>query len=601
MQINKQGFEVNYFSDVSEWKWLFKNAVDWDTIIPLYYPKFPTEDGFQNKEEVISFLEEILTSTGEWTGGAVTDRAAKFDEVGAGEVVDGRTIPSEPMQALYREATELQIFGLPFPAELGGMAAPTTILLILLEQLARADVGASTQMAFFTSIGEMIHRFCDEETSQRLVPKIAAGEISGSMCLTEPGCGSDLGMIKTTAEKLDNGKYKLNGSKCFITNGGGGLGFVLAKVKSGTEAPKEGLEGISMFLVEQDIKDENGNDILNFIVAKNEEKMGMHSSFTTEVVYENSIGQLVGEEGMGFKYMLHLMNEARIAVGMQALGCMEAAIGYARQYADEREQFGKPISQLPLMKRNLEDFEVERDAIRALLIDTLSHFDVFSKLDLKKKHGETLTKEEENIFNEAALWTRKRTPLVKYYACEANTHLTQRAIQVLGGYGYMSEYPVERFHRDSFGPLLYEGTSQIQALMALKDVVKYAMKDPKRFFSNVLFKHPGPELLKGTNDWSKSFKSVHYKFKKKMVSLLIKCLKPNSSEIFKIKNWGKEEGVNDLMEHAETLCQALSYMETLRVLCEHANKDESRKELFFKYKTLVTPRLEAIYTDWSIR
>ncbi len=588
---------MNYFSDVSEWQWLFKNAIDWDTIIPLYYPSFPTEDGFQNKEEVISFLEEILVNTGDWAGGPVTDRAAEFDELGAGTVVDGITIPSEPMKALYKEATELQAFSLPFPVELGGLATPTTVMLILLEQLARADVGASTQMAFFTSIGEMLHRFCDEETAKRLVPQIAAGEISGSMCLTEPGCGSDLGMIKTSAEKLENGRYKINGAKCFITNGGGGLGFVLAKVKGA----KEGLEGISMFLVEQKIKDENGNEILNFKVTKNEHKMGMHSSFTTEVVYENSIGSLVGEEGFGFKYMLHLMNEARIAVGMQALGCMEAAIGYARKYAQEREQFGKPIAELPLMKRNLEDFEVERDAIRALLVDTISHFDVFSKLDLKQKHGQKLTKEEQNCFDEAQLWTRKRTPLVKYYACEANTLLTQRAIQVLGGYGYMKEYPVERFHRDSFGPLLYEGTSQIQALMALKDVVKYAMKDPKRFFSNVLFKHPGPELLKGTSEWSQSFKSVHYKFKKKMVGLLIKCLRPNSAEIFKIKNWGREEGVNDLMEHAETLCQALSYMETLRVLCEHANKDDSRKELFFNYRKLVLPRLEAIYTDWSIR
>lgn len=589
-----KGFIMNYYSDEKDWKWLFRNGLDWDKIMPLYYPSFPTEDGFNSKEEVIDFLEEILINTGAWTGTAVADRAHHLDVEGAGTVKDGRTVPGPHLQALYKEAIELDMIGLPFPVEHGGLNSPTSVVLMILGQLSRACLSSSTQMAFFTSIGEMIHRFCDEETSARLIPKIARGEISGSMCLTEPGCGSDLGMIKTSATPREDGKYLLNGAKIFITNGGGGLGFVLAKIK-GSE---EGLSGISMFLAEQDIEEVDGP---NFIVAKNEEKMGMHGSFTTEVVYENTVATLVGVEGEGFKYMLHLMNEARIAVGMQALGTIEASIGYAVKYANEREQFGKPISELPLMKRNLEDFTTERDAIRALLMDTVSHYDIFQKLDLKKKQSGDLTKEEENLFNEATLWTRKRTPLVKYYACEVATHLTQRSIQVLGGYGFMQEYPVERYHRDSFGPLLYEGTSQIQALMALKDIMKYAMKDPKRFFSNVLFKHPTTELLNGNNDWSKSFKSNHYKFKKKMVGLLMKCLRPNVSELFNPKSWASDENVSELMEHAETLCQALSYMETARVLCEHANKDESRVDLYFRYNKLILPRLEAIYTDWSIR
>lgn len=585
---------MNYYSDEKEWQWLFRNGIDWDKIIPLYYKSFPTEDGFNSKEEVVDFFEEILQNTGEWTGNAVAERAAQLDKEGAGKVIDGKTVPSEALLALYKEATELDSIGLPFPMELGGLGAPSAITLMLLAQLSRACLASSTQMAFFTSIGEMIHRFCDEETAHRLVPRIARGEISGSMCLTEPGCGSDLGMISTSATPTEDGNYLLNGAKIFITNGGGGLGFVLARIKG----DKEGLAGISLFLCEQEIE---GKDKLNYIIAKNEEKMGMHGSFTTEVVYENSVATLVGEAGKGFKYMLHLMNEARIAVGMQALGTIEGSIGYALNYAKEREQFGKPLSELPLMRRNLEDFTTERDAIRALLVDTISHYDIFQKLDLKKQKTGELTKEEEALFNEASLWTRKRTPLVKYYACEQATLLSQRAIQVLGGYGFMEEYPVERYHRDSFGPLLYEGTSQIQALMALKDIMKYAMKDPKRFFSNVLFKHPSKELLSGSTSWEKSFSSSHYKFKKNMVKLLVKCLRPEIGGLFNPKSWASDENVSELMEHAETLCQALSYMETARVLCEHANKDEQRKDLFFRYQKLILPRLEAIYTDWSIR
>jgi hypothetical protein len=295
------------------------------------------------------------------------------------------------------------------------------------------------------------------------------------------------------------------------------------------------------------------------------------------------------------------MNEARICVGLQALGVIEASLGYARKYAEGRVQFGKPISELPLMKRNLEDFETERDAIRAMLVDTLSKFDQYLFLENKIQETNDLTEEEKILHKDMTLWTRKRTPLVKYYCCEAATTLTQRAIQVLGGYGFINEYPVERYHRDSFGPLLYEGTSQIQALMALKDIIKYAIKDPKSFFSNVLFKHPGTQLLSGAEEWHKEFKSVHYRFKKKMLGLLYKCLKPEASKMLDFKNWANEDNINDLMEHAETLCQALSYMETLRVLAEHADKEASRSDLFYRYKRLVEPRLEGIYTDWKLR
>ena len=165
----------------------------------------------------------------------------------------------------------------------------------------------------------------------------------------------------------------------------------------------------------------------------------------------------------------------------------------------------------------------------------------------------------------------------------------------------MKEYPVERMHRDSFAPLLYEGTSQVQALMALKDIVKYAVKDPKRFFANIFFNHPIGAIINAESDCTKRFASSHYEFKKKMIGLLIKCLKPEMNKIFNPKAWMDMDRVNILMTHAETLCQALSYMETLRVLCYHANKDESRHDLFFRYDKLITPRMEAIYKDWSIR
>lgn len=581
----------NYFSNDPEWRWMFKNGIRWDEILPLYYPSYPTEDGLNTKEEVISFMEELLVNTGAWTATSVKDRATALDHNGAGKVENGITIPGPELQAFYKEARELGLVGMPLPREYGGLHVPAALQFIVMAQLSRSCMGSATQMAFFTSIAEMVHRFCDKETAERIIPQIINCDLSGSMNLTEPGCGSDLGMIKTTATRLENGKFSINGSKIFITNGGGGVAFVLAKIKG---AP-EGLDGISMFFVEQKIKNDKGEEVLNFRVAKNEEKMGMHASFTTEIVYENTIGTLIGKENEGFKYMLHLMNEARIAVGMQGLGGIEGSLEYAIGYAKERQQFGKPLAELPLMKRNLEDYTTERDAIRALLMDTISYYDVFQNLDLKKKMTNDLTKEEEEKLKEATLWTRKRTPLVKYYACETHTLLSQRAIQVLGGYGFMKEYPVERMHRDSFGPLLYEGTSQIQALMALKDLMKYAIKDPKKFLTSVFAK------TSGANQWTEDFNQIHYKFKKKLLGVIYKALKPKNGSMFKMQSWTKEENIESLMIHAETICQGLSYLETLRVLCHHANIDASRADLFNRYQRLVLPRLEAIFTDWDLR
>lgn len=586
---------MNYFSDSPEWQWMFENAIDWDTILPLYYAQYPTPDGLENKEEVISYLKEVLAGVGDWASGSVKEIGHQLDLEGAGTVKDGKTHPGPALTRMVNEATELQVFGITLPHEYGGMGLPNSVYLVSQDLLARSCMCTTTLLGFYTSLGEMLLRYCDKKEADKYIPQIIRGEISGSMNLTEPECGSDLSAMKTTATPQDDGTYLLNGQKIFITNGGGGLAFVLARVKGDPDT----LDGISMFFVKQN---HPGKEGLNFTVEKTEEKMGMHGSFTTVVNYENTVGTLVGKQGEGFKYMLHLMNEARILVGIQALGGIEECLDYAENYARERVAFGKPISELPLMKRNLEDFATERDAIRALIADTSSWFDIYLKLDNKKLHTGDLSEEENKLYKKASHWTRKRTPLVKFYGTEAYTELSKKAIQVLGGYGFIKEYPVERYHRDSFGPLLYEGTSQIQALMALKDTMKEVMKDPKKFFSSMVFSHPSTTLLNGANEWSSAYQAVYYKFKKNLVSLIIGCLKPEAwKDVFDPKKWQQEERFEELMIHSETICWALCYTETLRVLCDHANKDQNRSDLFKRYHRLVVPRLEAIYKDWELR
>ncbi len=591
---------MNYYSDESEWKWLFHNAVDWDSIIPLYYPSFPTEDGFNSKEEVIQFLEELVTATGDWTAGAVTERARRLDEEGAGTLEDGWTKPGAALTELYNEAKELQVFGISAPVEFGGMGAPHITSLFSFTQLNRACVSSATQIGFYTSIIDMVERFCDAEDKARLLPKLISGEMSGSMCLTEPGAGSDVGSVKTVAELQEDGSYLLTGSKIFITNGGGGMGFVLARIKG---AP-EGLNGISLFLCEQDIDGKQ-----NYRIAKNEHKLGLHGSFTCEVVYEKSKAKLVGKEHQGFRLMLHLMNEARIAVGLQSIGGIEATLHYARKYAEERSQFGKNLLELPLYARNLNDWETERDGFRALMVDTISYFDQYQKLDMKKRHGGELTAEETKKFNKAKKWVRRRTPLVKAYGAETFTHLSQRGIQALGGYGFIEEYDAARFHRDSFAPLLYEGTTQIQALMAMKDLMKFVMRNPTKYFTALVNANPIANFFGASSECESRFNDTQYEFKKNFVKLLIRTLRPGTDtenpkelrKFFNAKEWLKEENVMKLMVHAETIMYALSYIEVLRVLMKHSNMDDSRSDLFNRYYRLVRPRFAAIYEDWSLR
>jgi alkylation response protein AidB-like acyl-CoA dehydrogenase len=606
---------MNFYSDEAEWRYLFRKAIDWGSLLPLYYPKFPTADGHQSQEEVIQFYEELLSATGKWSGETIKARARELDDVGGGRLVDGHVQISEVLQKTYQEAKDLGIYGLCIDPRFGGMGAPAVIGLAVFEQMCRACVSTSTQLGFFSSIADMIERFCDEETQKKYVPMICNAEISGSMCMTEPDAGSDVGSLRTTAEKQQDGTYLLNGTKCFITNGGGGLGFVLARVKG---APK-GLDGISMFFAEEWLPNAKGGaSKANYRITKVEDKMGMHGSPTCEVVYENSIAKLVGKENEGFKYMLFLMNAARISVGLQGLGGIEAALSLAREYAETRKQFGKLLIELPLMKRNLQDWETERDAFRALMVDTISHFDIFQKLDQKKRHTGDLNETESLLFSKSAKVVRKRTPLVKFYGAEANATLTQRAIQVFGGYGFMREYDVERLHRDSFGALLYEGTSQIQSLMAMKDLVKSMTKNPTRFIQSLVANHPISAWM-GASEFDREVKTLDYDFRKNVAGLVIRCVMPESRlgdsglmEKLSQINEALKQGVwqrgywqdvtrfDKLMTYAESICQGMAYLETLKVLAQHANRDSERGDLFRRYLKLVVPKLAGIFAECKV-
>jgi alkylation response protein AidB-like acyl-CoA dehydrogenase len=592
---------MNHYSDSPEWKYLFKHAIDWDEILPLYYPSFPTSSGFKNKEELFAFFEQILETTGKWSGETLRERAKLLDETGCATLNgDGSVTLTEPMERTYAEARGLELFGTTMKEHHGGMGLPLVVGMVAFEQISRACISTGTQLGFFTGMADMLERFADEPTRNRLIPRIIRGELSGSMCLTEPDAGSDVGALRTSATPQDDGTYLLNGTKCFITNAGGGFGLILARI----EGAPEGLSGISLFLAEEKLDGKQ-----NYRITKIEEKMGMHGSMTCEVVYENTKARLIGEPHGGFKIMLHLMNEARISVGLQSIAGIEACLERAKTYSQVRKQFGKPISDLPLFKRNFDDWTTEQDAFRAFMVDTVSSFDIFQHLDLKSRGGDTLTEHESRLFRKHQDIVRARTPLVKFTGSETFAALSVKAIQAFGGYGYMKEYEVERIHRDCFGALLYEGTSQIQSLMALKDHIKKIMKNPGRFVQSMVSSHPIGTLIE-KNEFKKTYLQLQHEFQKNLANLILDCFSPGSGLLEKLTHlndyfnrefWNDIEKLERLMTHAETLCQALSHLEILKVLGKQAEKDPSRRGLFERYLTLAKPRLSAIYTDWNLR
>jgi hypothetical protein len=297
--------------------------------------------------------------------------------------------------------------------------------------------------------------------------------------------------------------------------------------------------------------------------------------------------------------MFHLMNESRIGAGGQALGIMEACLSYVHDYATDRQQFGKNLLQLPLYKRNYEQTVAETDAFRALFADSLNSFSIYHRLDLKKRKTGELTKVEEQQLHDALKIVRLRTPLIKYYGTELAVQTSKKSIQALGGHGLMLEHSVERWHRDSFGPLLYEGTAQIQALMVFKDLMKNILKHPAEYFGP-LFSGPAEIVsLAGLDSYHREYVKLDRQFKRQMAKLFLKTMRPDElSKIFEKDMWLEASRIDKFTIHAETICQALCYLENLKVLANHASKHTGRVRLFKDYSKIIHPKMMAIFDDW---
>jgi alkylation response protein AidB-like acyl-CoA dehydrogenase len=376
---------------------------------------------------------------------------------------------------------------------------------LVAEMIARADVSTMTHHSFHggMALAALIYSITEGTTVfdrekrtivstrfSQMIDEIGRGESWGCMDITEPDAGSDMAKLRTKAEKDENGVWRVSGNKIFITSGHGKWHFVIARTSEakGDDAAA-GLKGLSMFLVKAYDDMPDGTRQRYVTIDRLEEKIGHNASCTAALTFDRVPGELIGELGEGFKYMLVLMNNARLGVGFEGIGITEAACRMAREYAEGRKSMGKSIAKHEMIADLLDEMENDVKVMRSLAVRACFHEEMAQKTNLVLQFEPPTDAEEkrklEKQYKRHAKHARRYTPLLKYWTSEKACEAARRAIQIHGGAGYTKDYGAEKLLRDALVLPIYEGTSQIQSLMAMKDTLGRIIKDAPGFMREV--------------------------------------------------------------------------------------------------------------------
>ncbi|HGY54233.1 MAG TPA: acyl-CoA dehydrogenase [Caldithrix abyssi] len=457
----------NFFTDNKDLVFQFEH-LDLEEIVEL------TENGYAEAEkydyaphdyqDAMDNYRKVLEIAGDIAGNIIAPNAASVDEEGA-HFENGKVRYAKGTQEALDMLSKAELMGITLPRRYGGLNFPTTIYIMAIEMISRAD--ASLMNIFgLQDIAETINKFADEEQKKEYLPQFAEGKVTGAMALTEPDAGSDLQAVKLQAYQTEDGQWRLRGVKRFITNGNGDILLVLARSEPGT---KDG-RGLSMFVC-------YGDDTVK--VRRIENKLGIHGSPTCELQFNDTPAQLVGKRKFGLiKYVMDLMNGARLGVSAQALGISQAAYEEALDYAKAREQFGKSIYDIPVVANMLIDMRVRLESDRSLLYATAKAVDLRDKLEERIHHLKAEGKDVSELTarqKEASKIAALLTPMTKYVLTENANKITYDALQIHGGTGYMKEFNIERLARDARITNIYEGTSQLQVVAAIGGVINDIM------------------------------------------------------------------------------------------------------------------------------
>jgi len=399
--------------------------------------------------------ERVLEIVGEICGGVIADNAESVDHEGP-TVADGRVIYASGTQANLEACRKAGLMGMAMPRRYGGLNFPITPYIMAADIVSRADTGFENLWGL-QDCAETLYEFGNEDQKSRFIPRICQGETM-SMDLTEPDAGSDLQSVMLKATEQPDGTWLLNGVKRFITNGDSDIHLVLARSEDGT---KDG-RGLSMFIYDK--RDGGVN------VRRIENKMGIKGSPTCELVYKNAKAELCGSRRLGLiKYVMALMNGARLGIAAQSVGVSEIAYREALAYAKDRKQFGKAIIEFPAVSEMLSVMKAKLDASRTLLYETARFVDMYKVYeDIAKERS--LTPEERKEMKYYSKFADACTPLIKGMGSEYCNQNAYDCIQVHGGSGFMKDYACERVYRDARITSIYEGTTQLQVVAAIRHV-----------------------------------------------------------------------------------------------------------------------------------
>ena len=448
---------ANFFSDNRDLEFTLNN-LDLLEAVALRENNYEFAKEFETAPvdyaDALDNFNRVLSVVGEICGDNIEPRSRTVDREGP-QFADGVVTYHPLTQQNIADLTKAEVSGVMLPYQYGGLNFPVTVYTMMTEMVSRAD--ASLQNIFgLQDIAETICLFGNEEQKAQYLPGFATGEYDGAMDLTEPDYGSDLPGVRLRAWQDENGQWYLNGMKRFITNGCAKVHLVLARSEEGTTDAR----GLSMFIAEA---------CPQLVVRRIEHKLGIHGVATCELQFNDVPAQLCGKRKFGLiKYVMSLMNGARVAISAQAVGVAEAAYRAARQYAAEREQFKKTIDQFPAVYDMLSSMKVKLTAARTLLYETTRAVDLRDGYTAAMERGEAVRDQQKYWNNVAATLT----PMCKALATESSNQIAYDALQIHGGTGYMHDFDVERYYRDARITNIYEGTTQLQVVAAIGGVLQ---------------------------------------------------------------------------------------------------------------------------------
>lgn len=407
-------------------------------------------------EDVIDNYDKVLEIIGEICETIIAPNAESVDHEGP-TIENNRVIYAKGTQENIDALIEAGMFGMSLPRKYGGLNFSIVPYVMSAELVARADAGF-TNIWGLQDCAETLHEFASEEIKDEFLPRFNKGA-TAAMDLTEPDAGSDLQAVQLKATYNEETKlWYLNGVKRFITNGDADISLVLARSEEGTSDGR----GLSLF-----VYDKKNNAVK---VRRIENKLGIKGSPTCELVFKDAPAKLVGDRKLGLiKYVMSLMNSARLGVGAQSVGIAEAAYREAYKYAEEREQFDKAIIKFPAVYEMLTNIRVSVDAIRTLLYETSRFVDIY-KSYTHIQNDRKLEAEERKDLKYYQRAADIYTPLLKLFSSEYCNKIAYDALQIHGGTGYMKDFPIERIYRDARITNIYEGTSQLQVVAAIRGV-----------------------------------------------------------------------------------------------------------------------------------